>query len=132
MCQEAQHALDDAYVCIAAQLELSRNKCRDKRIDVWPRAVDTTVFNPAFRSQSMRERMTDGNPDATILVYVGRLGAGLAPYHHSNIMSLTLLHGFVTSNAVRKRDTVKFITASTFWPARHQSVRSNASQQCCC
>ena len=58
------------------QLELSRNKCRDKRIDVWPRAVDTTVFNPAFRSQAMRERMTDGHPDATILVYVGRLGAG--------------------------------------------------------
>ncbi|DBB08687.1 TPA: hypothetical protein ACH3X3_008223 [Trebouxia sp. C0006] len=59
----------------AMKLELSRNKCRDKRIDVWPRAVDTAVFNPAFRSQAMRERLTDSNPEATILVYVGRLGA---------------------------------------------------------
>ena len=58
------------------QLELSRNRCRDKRIDVWPRAVDTTVFNPSYRSHDMRVRMTDGNPDATILTYVGRLGAG--------------------------------------------------------
>ncbi len=63
-------------VTLMVQLELSRNKCRDKRIDVWPRAVDTAVFNPAFRSHAMRERLTEGNPEATILVYVGRLGAG--------------------------------------------------------
>ena len=58
------------------QLELGRNKCRNKRIDVWPQAVDTDIFNPRFRSSEMRERMTEGNPDAPILVYVGRLGAG--------------------------------------------------------
>ncbi|KAL3155300.1 hypothetical protein ABBQ32_013082 [Trebouxia sp. C0010 RCD-2024] len=58
-----------------AKLELGRNRCRDKRMEVWPRAVDTTLFNPAFRCESMRQRMTDGHPDATILVYVGRLGA---------------------------------------------------------
>ena len=63
-------------VTLMVQLELSRNKCRDKRIDVWPRAVDTAVFSPAFQSHAMRERLTDGNPEATILVYVGRLGAG--------------------------------------------------------
>ena len=63
------------------QLELSRNKCRDKRIDVWPRAVDTTIFNPAFRCEAMRRRMTDGHTDTTVLVYVGRLGAGLTTLH---------------------------------------------------
>ncbi|KAK9816869.1 hypothetical protein WJX72_006341 [[Myrmecia] bisecta] len=59
----------------AMKIELSRNKCRDKRIDVWPRAVDTALFNPAFRSHQIRERMTNGRPSDTILVYVGRLGA---------------------------------------------------------
>lgn len=59
----------------AMKVELSRNRCRDKRMDVWPRAVDTNVFNPEFRCESMRQRMTDGHPDATVLVYVGRLGA---------------------------------------------------------
>ena len=66
-----------AYTLGVLQLELSRNRCRDKRMEVWPRAVDTTLFNPAFRCDSMRQRMTDGHPDATVLVYVGRLGAGL-------------------------------------------------------
>lgn len=76
------------------QLELSRNKCRDKRIDVWPRAVDTTVFHPAFRSQAMRERMSGGNADATILVYVGRLGAGMlaGPTDASHAYQLLILH----------------------------------------
>lgn len=58
------------------QAELSRNKCRPQRIDVWQQAVDTEVFSPAFRSEAMRARMSGGNPDAVILTYVGRLGAG--------------------------------------------------------
>jgi len=45
---------------------------------VWQRGVDTDVFHPRHRSRAMRERMTDGNPDAPLLVYVGRLGAGAA------------------------------------------------------
>ncbi len=91
-CQTNQHISCEQYmlnimcfdaptVALMVQLELSRNKCRDKRIDVWPRAVDTAVFNPAFRSQAMRERLTEGNPEATILVYVGRLGAGTHVSH---------------------------------------------------
>ena len=59
------------------QAELSRNKCRDKRIDVWPRAVDTSIFNPRWRSQDMRVRMSDRHPDDVILAYVGRIGAGM-------------------------------------------------------
>lgn len=71
------YALHALLMVGVLQLELGRNRCRDKRMEVWPRAVDTTLFNPAFRCESMRQRMTDGHPDATILVYVGRLGAGL-------------------------------------------------------
>ncbi|CAL8471117.1 g10659 [Coccomyxa elongata] len=55
--------------------ELSRNKCRPQRIDVWQQAVDTDIFNPAFRSDEMRARMSGGKPDSVILTYVGRLGA---------------------------------------------------------
>jgi len=59
-----------------AQAELARNRCRSQRIDVWQQAVDTDVFNPGFRSAEMRARMSGGRPDAVILTYVGRLGAG--------------------------------------------------------
>ena len=34
------------------------------------------MFNPAFRSEAMRARMSGGKPDSVILTYVGRLGAG--------------------------------------------------------
>lgn len=63
-------------LCVCAQNELSRNHCRPQRIDIWQQAVDTDVFNPAFRSQEMRARMSGGKPDSVILTYVGRLGAG--------------------------------------------------------
>lgn len=54
--------------------ELSVMKCKNN-IEVWQRGVDTDVFNPKFRSMEMRSRMSNGNPDDTLLVYVGRLGA---------------------------------------------------------
>lgn len=34
------------------------------------------MFNPRYRCAAMRERMSGGNPEAPLLVYVGRLGAG--------------------------------------------------------
>lgn len=58
----------------AMKNELIKNLCRMKSIDVWQRGVDTDVFNPCFKSREMRSRMTDGNPDAPLMVYVGRLG----------------------------------------------------------
>ena len=61
----------------ALQNELSRNHCRPQRIDIWQQAVDTDVFNPAFRSEAMLARMSGGKPDSVILTYVGRLGAGV-------------------------------------------------------
>jgi sulfoquinovosyltransferase len=57
------------------QKELATHKCKRNRLDVWQRGVDTDQFNPRFRSREMRARMTDGFPDAPILIHVGRLGA---------------------------------------------------------
>eukprot|EP00798_Chlamydomonas_sp_ICE-L_P022218 gene22218-29282_t len=54
--------------------ELSTNNCRGKSIEVWLRGVDTDVFNPKFRCSEMRNEMSDGNPEAPLLIYVGRLG----------------------------------------------------------
>ena len=46
-------------------------------MDVWQRAVDTQRFNPSYRSEQWRHRITDGHPERVILTYVGRLGAGV-------------------------------------------------------
>lgn len=42
-------------------------------IGLWRRGVDAETFNPRYYSNAIREEMSDGNPDDTILLYVGRL-----------------------------------------------------------
>ena len=43
------------------------------RLDVWGRGVDTTLFRPDRASSEMRERLTGGEPDRPLVLYVGRL-----------------------------------------------------------
>ncbi len=42
---------------------------------VWPKAVDTVGYHPDNYSAEMRHTLTDGNPDAPLLIYVGRMSA---------------------------------------------------------
>ncbi len=42
---------------------------------IWRRAVDTDRFHPSRASFEMRRRLTQGHPDAPLLLYVGRLAA---------------------------------------------------------
>lgn len=43
------------------------------KVGLWRRGVDAQAFHPGFRSPAMRDEMTGGNPDETVLIYVGRL-----------------------------------------------------------
>ncbi len=53
------------------QLELEAHGF--ERVGVWSRGVDTKQFHPARRGAAWRTRLTDGHPDAPLLLYVGRL-----------------------------------------------------------
>ena len=44
-----------------------------RQVGLWRRGVDSDFFHPRFCSHAMRAEMTDGNPDAITLIYVGRL-----------------------------------------------------------
>ncbi|MGF1458013.1 MAG: glycosyltransferase family 4 protein [Leptolyngbyaceae cyanobacterium] len=46
-----------------------------ERVEVWQRGVDTELFRPALASQAMRDRLSQGHPDAPLLLYIGRLSA---------------------------------------------------------
>jgi glycosyltransferase involved in cell wall biosynthesis len=46
-----------------------------ERVQVWQRGVDTDLFRPALASREMRDRLTQGHPDAPLLLYIGRLSA---------------------------------------------------------
>lgn len=43
-------------------------------IDLWHTGIDVNKFNPEKFSRQMRYRLSQGNPDLPLLLYVGRLG----------------------------------------------------------
>jgi glycosyltransferase involved in cell wall biosynthesis len=44
-----------------------------RNVGLWRRGVDAEQFNPRYSHVEMRARLSDGHPDETILLYVGRL-----------------------------------------------------------
>jgi glycosyltransferase involved in cell wall biosynthesis len=44
-----------------------------RRVRLWPKAVDTDRYHPCRRDAGMRERLSDGHPEAPLMLYVGRL-----------------------------------------------------------
>ncbi len=44
-----------------------------KSVKLWKRGVDAEKFNPRFRSDSMRMRLSNGHPEDPLMIYVGRL-----------------------------------------------------------
>lgn len=46
-----------------------------ERTDLWQRGVDTETFQPDLASHAVRSRLTQGEPDSPLLLYVGRLSA---------------------------------------------------------
>ncbi|MGB5637258.1 MAG: glycosyltransferase family 1 protein [Waterburya sp.] len=46
-----------------------------ERVDLWQRGVDTEMFQPHLASAHMRSRLSQGNPDDPLLLYVGRVSA---------------------------------------------------------
>ena len=46
-----------------------------ERVELWPKGVDTEMFQPHLASNTMRSRLSQGNPEAPLLIYVGRVSA---------------------------------------------------------
>lgn len=46
-----------------------------KKVEVWKKGIDTGRFHPKYSSPEWRDRMTAGNPDDFLVVYVGRFAA---------------------------------------------------------
>ena len=46
-----------------------------QRVDLWQRGVDTEMFQPHLATKQMRSRLSQGNPDSPLLLYVGRVSA---------------------------------------------------------
>jgi len=46
-----------------------------EHVEVWQRGVDTELFRPELASAEMRDRLSQGHPEAPLLLYIGRLSA---------------------------------------------------------
>ncbi len=46
-----------------------------ERVDLWQRGVDTELFHPSLASEQMRQKLSQNNSEAPLLLYVGRLSA---------------------------------------------------------
>ena len=59
-----------------APSDFTRNELLEhgfQRFGVWPHGVDVGLYTPANWTYEMRHRLTDGHPEGTLLLYVGRL-----------------------------------------------------------
>lgn len=67
------HNQADLNLCPSriTQMELLEHGFR--RVKVWGRGVDSALFHPHKRTEAWRQRLTDGVPEAPLLLYVGRL-----------------------------------------------------------
>lgn len=69
------HNQADLNLCTSTAMVEELSNHGIERVDLWQRGVDTELFQPHHASQEMRDHLSQGNPDNTILLYVGRLGA---------------------------------------------------------
>lgn len=69
------HSRADLTLVTSPQMKAEFDAHDIPRVDVWRKGIDTVRFDPKFKSADMRSKMTNGNPDDFLMVYVGRLGA---------------------------------------------------------
>lgn len=67
------HNMAHVNLCTSSQMVAAAGELGIRRVRLWPKGIDTQAYHPARRSPVMRERLTDGNPDAPLVIYVGRL-----------------------------------------------------------
>jgi len=67
----------DLTLATSPQLKEQLEALGCNNVDVWRKGIDTAVFNPKYNVSNAETRaaLTDGNPSAPLLLYVGRIGA---------------------------------------------------------
>ncbi|WP_029150485.1 glycosyltransferase family 4 protein [Microbacterium indicum] len=67
------HNRASVNLCTSQQMIEKARGFGIENLDLWPKAVDTERFTAANASREMRARLTDGHPDAPLILSVGRL-----------------------------------------------------------
>ncbi len=69
------HDQADLTLCPSPTTKRQLDSRGFQRLTNWTHGVDSKRFSPAHRSPAWRDRLSNGTPDAPLLLYVGRLSA---------------------------------------------------------
>ncbi|TVQ46646.1 MAG: glycosyltransferase family 1 protein [Gloeocapsa sp. DLM2.Bin57] len=72
---KAGHNQASLNLCTSSAMVEELTKHGIERVDLWQKGVDTEMFQPHLASTSMRDRLSQGYPEAPLLLYVGRVSA---------------------------------------------------------
>lgn len=69
------HNYAQLNLCTSSAMQRELSDRGIERVDVWQRGVDTKLFHPSTASDAMRDRLSAGEPERPLMLYVGRLSA---------------------------------------------------------
>jgi glycosyltransferase involved in cell wall biosynthesis len=72
---KAMHNQARINLCTSTAMQSELSEHGIERVEVWQRGVDTDLFRPSLASPEMRHRLSQGHPEAPLLIYIGRLSA---------------------------------------------------------
>jgi glycosyltransferase involved in cell wall biosynthesis len=67
------HNRADLNLCTSRPVQAMLRERNFRNVALWEPGVDGTLFSPERRSSTWRVRLSAGQPEATLLLYVGRL-----------------------------------------------------------
>ena len=72
---KAAHNKAELNLCTSSAMVKELKNHGIERVDLWQRGVDTEMFQPHLASTQMRSRLSQGNLNDPLLLYVGRVSA---------------------------------------------------------
>ena len=72
---KAAHNKAELNLCTSSAMVKELENHGIERVDLWQRGVDTEMFQPHLASTQMRSRLSQGNLNDPLLLYVGRVSA---------------------------------------------------------
>lgn len=69
------HNRADLNLCTSNTVLEELNSRRFKNVRLWKRGVNVDLFGERHRNEEMRRRLSDGQPEKRLMLYVGRLAA---------------------------------------------------------
>jgi glycosyltransferase involved in cell wall biosynthesis len=72
---KAMHNQAQLNLCTSTAMQAELSEHGVEHVAVWQRGVDTELFRPELANVGMRNRLSQGHPDAPLLLYIGRLSA---------------------------------------------------------